>query len=131
MTQPRSNACRGVLRALVAASVAVVAPLVGQPAADSAYDFGVTTEIRGEVAQFSAVAGGDAVLLVFAPDSNGVPRQWTVTLGKASELRRAGMTPFTFAPGVKVSIMGNPAASTSERRILAQKATTSGFGWSR
>jgi hypothetical protein len=114
------------------AYLAIAGPVFGQPEDTSAYDLRSTTEIRGEVAIFGAVPGGNAEMLVAAPDSHGAMRQWTVVMGKAGDMRKAGMTPFTFAPGVQVVITGNPGANPTDYRILAQKVTTAdGFAWTR
>ena len=120
------------LRILAIAFLATVAPAFGQPVADSGYDSSSTTEIRGEIAQFGAVPGGDAIAQVMAPDSNGQIQQWTVTLGKAADMRKAGLTPLSLAPGVQVVISGTPSAKVGEHRILAQKLTADGgFAWTR
>jgi hypothetical protein len=117
---------------LMVAFLAMAAPVFGQAATGSGYDLSATTEIRGEIAQFGAVPGGDAIAQVMAPDSSGQIQQWTVTLGKAADMRKAGLTPFALAPGVQVVISGNPAANAGEPRILAQKLTAdSGFAWTR
>jgi hypothetical protein len=116
---------------LTLAFLAIAAPAFGQPAANTDYDLTSTIEIRGEIAQFGAVPGGDAIAQVVAPDSNGQIEQWTVTLGKAADMRKAGLTPFSLAPGVQVVISGNPPRNANEHRILAQKLTSDGFTWSR
>ena len=128
----RSTSYRAILRILLVTYLVVAAPVFGQPAADSGYDWSSTTEIRGEVAQFAAVLGGDAVLVVGAPDSNGATQRWTVAIGKASELRKAGITPLSLAPGTQVQISGNRSKDPSEYRLLAQKLTAdNGFAWTR
>jgi len=55
-----------------------------------------------------------------------------VTLGKASELRSAGITALTLAPGSQLVVTGNPSVNASEHRLLAQKVTCSdGKVWTR
>jgi hypothetical protein len=69
---------------------------------------------------------------VAAPDSTGQTQQWTVTLGKASELRKVGITPLSLAPGLELAVTGNPSANANEHRVLAQKVTCSdGSVWTR
>lgn len=123
---------RATLGALMAIGLAAAAPVHGQVEDDTSYDSTITIEIRGEVAKLDAVPGGVARVHVVAPDSNGATQQWIVALGKAADLRKAGITPFTFAPGVQITITGNPGTNASEHRLRAQKvATGDGFVWTR
>jgi hypothetical protein len=127
-----STSYGALVRILLVACLAAAVPAFGQPAANAGYDLSSTIEIRGEIAQFAAVPGGDAVAQVVAPDSNGQLQQWTVTLGKAADMRKAGLTPPPLAPGVQIVISGHPAAKAGEHRVLAQTLTADGgFTWTR
>jgi len=116
------------IAALLVAYLATAAPVWGQAAAEPAYDLKSTTEFRGVIAMASAVPGGNAVVLLDAADGN----RWTVTLGKASELRSAGITGLSLAPGTAVVVTGNPSANANEHGLLAQKLTLpDGKVWTR
>jgi len=113
---------------LLVACLAATAPLVGQPAAEPTYDLKSTTELKGVIAMAMAVPGGNAVVQLDASDGN----RWTVTLGKASELRSAGITALTLAPGEALAVTGNPSVNAGEHRLLAQKVTCAdGKIWTR
>ena len=112
--------------------LALAAPAIGQPADEAAYDLGSTTELRGLIAQAGAVPGGVIVVQLDAPDGNGQVQRWTVTLGKANEVRAAGVTGLSLAPGLELVVTGNPSSNPSERRILARKITCAdGSTWAR
>jgi hypothetical protein len=123
---------RAVLRAWIVVCLATAVPILGQPAGNAEYDLGKTVEIRGEVAMFGGVPGGDAYLVVVAPDENGANQQWNVSLGNARVMRTSGVNALTFMPGTQVVISGNPSASANDHRMLAQKVTRAdGFVWMR
>lgn len=114
--------------ALLFAGLATAAPALGQAAAEPTYDLKATTELRGVIAMASAIPGGNAVVLLDTADGN----RWTVTLGKASELRSAGITALSLAPGTSAVVTGNPSVDANEHRLLAQKVTLSdGKAWTR
>lgn len=121
-----------LLRAWMVVCFATAIPILGQPAVNPEYDFAKTIEIRGEVAMFGGVPGGDAYLVVGAPDENGASQQWNVSLGNARVMRTSGVNALTFTPGTQVVISGNPSASVNDHRLLAQKVTRAdGFVWVR
>jgi hypothetical protein len=103
--------------------LAVATPAFGQPADETGYDLGSTTELRGLIAQAGAVPGGVIVVQLDVPDGKGQVERWTVTLGKATDVRGAGVTGQSLAPGLELAVTGNPALNAGERRILAQKIT--------
>ena len=121
-------------RILIGAYLLLIAPAFAQPANDSPYDLDSTIEIEGGLAQVALNMPGSSefILYVIAADKNGENHQWTVVLGNANELTRAGMTMRSFAPGQKLVITGNPSLDSSDHRMLAKTVRRpDGSVWSR
>ena len=96
---------------------------VAQNAGGSGYDLGSITELHAEVQQVSFLAGTEGTLRVLAPDQSGKPQEWTVVLTNTRELREAGITLASFAPGHGYRISGSPSLDPKERRLLAVTIT--------
>ena len=60
---------------------------------------------------------------VLAPAQSGKPQEWTVMLPSGSQLREAGVTFTSFAPGHGYLISGSPSRDPNERRLLAWTIT--------
>jgi hypothetical protein len=127
----RRTSGAGALRIVAIAFLATAAPAFGQPAANAGYDLDSTTEMRGEIAQFGAVPGGDALAQVMAPDGNSELQRRTVMLGKAAGMRTAGLMPLALAPGVQVVISGNPSRPVSIAFLRKKLTADGGFAWTR
>jgi bla regulator protein blaR1 len=117
---------------LIGAYSLTSAPIsVAQNAVVPAYDMRSFTQLQAEVHQFMFLKDG-ATLIVRAPDESGKSQEWTVELPTGSELREAGITIVSFAPGHGYVITGNPSLDPREHRLLAVTITRpDGSVWTR
>jgi bla regulator protein BlaR1 len=104
---------------------------VAQNAVVLAYDMRSLTQLQAEVHQSRFLKDG-AALMVRAPDESGKSQEWTVALPPPSELKAAGVTIVSFAPGHGYVITGNPSLDPKEHRLLAVTITRpDGSVWTR
>lgn len=117
---------------LIGAYSLTSAPIsVAQDAGVPAYDMKSFTQLQAEVHQFRLLKDG-ATLIVRAPDESGKSQEWTVALPPSSELRTAGVTLASFAPGHGYVITGNPSLDPKEHRLFAVFITRpDGSVWTR
>jgi len=96
---------------------------VAQTAGNSGYDVGSITELQAEVLMVKLERETESTLRVLAPDQSGKQQEWTIVLPTGRDLREAGVTIASFAPGHGYVVSGSPSRDPSERRLLAWTIT--------
>lgn len=85
--------------------------------------------IQGEVAEFH-FRNPHAILVVNAPDPEGVMRTYAAEFGSPRQLAQRGFTKDTLRPGDMVIVTGSPGRVASEYKVHLKSVQRMSDGWS-
>ena len=120
---------RRILLTLALGTLAAGIPVYAHHSFAAFYFEDQSVTIQGAVTEF-LYRNPHAILMVSAPDSGGVMRNYAAEFAGPGRLGREGVTKDTLKPGDQVIVTGSPGRVESEYKLHLKRVQRVSDGWS-